>query len=425
MKTCVMVLFFSLITTTGWAKKVDIKTLLDAVGKQPGVLISDLQVQERVLNEEGATAALYPRLSAFARGELYNSPTNLRPMTPTEVNIQAGESIPFSKEILRYGVRLEAPLYVRQLYVLRDKIRLLTAKDKLSKQIMLVSRQASVVSINSTFAYLVNLRRAIAARLQSLEKTREDTELKVKNGRLAEAELFKIMTSINDLTQQHNDLDAAIYNAQRDLKMLTDINLDTPAKMQLVGRIEPGPLLGVQQAQKEVAVAEKEVTRRRAGYYPTLSLFGAVTGNDGRAYNTDEHIYRDYNYVGVALKIPLFDKSLSNNEQVAQVQLKKAKKHLQQVNQELVATERSLKQKLPVIDRSYQLSLETLSNSRRLLEIAAVAYDSGRTTTEEYLRYESQVLASQSSVYKAQQARWQVLAKQAVLYGTDLRGEIK
>ena len=92
--------------------RISIGDLFEAVAQQPGFAVSALSVEENSLQEERAAAALYPKLGLFGRLESYNSPTNLRPMPPTEVNVLAGEAIPFSREILRYGLNFEEPLSV-------------------------------------------------------------------------------------------------------------------------------------------------------------------------------------------------------------------------------------------------------------------------------------------------------------------------
>ena len=81
-----------------------------------------MSVQESTLKQEGATAALFPKLGLYGRAEIFNSPTNLRPVTPTEASEAAfGKPVPLFREILRYGLSFEAPVYVRELYVLRQK----------------------------------------------------------------------------------------------------------------------------------------------------------------------------------------------------------------------------------------------------------------------------------------------------------------
>jgi outer membrane protein TolC len=206
---------------------------------------------------------------------------------------------------------------------------------------------------------------------------------------------------------------------------LTGMALDEPVPMAAKAEIIPEKLVEVQKSQKDVAAAEKEVLARRAARYPTLSVYGAVSGNDGEAYNTNDHIYRSYNFAGLVLSVPLFDKTLTADEDIARVQLKKARKQLEDIQLELTSLEANLKEKLPIIDRSLQLAEKSVQNDEQLLGIAKVAYDSGRMTSEEYLRYESQVLASQATLNKAVDDRWQIVARQAVLYGVDLRGVVQ
>jgi len=83
------------VSLAGTGSAATITDLFEAVARQPAVAVSELGIQESALNKQTATDSLYPKFSLFGRGEMYNSPTNLRPMPPTEVNIAAGESIPF------------------------------------------------------------------------------------------------------------------------------------------------------------------------------------------------------------------------------------------------------------------------------------------------------------------------------------------
>jgi outer membrane protein TolC len=418
-------IFLCMLLYSAQTHAADITALLDAAARQPGVVVSELAEQESMLRKEAVKSALYPKVNLFGKAEAYNSPTNLRPMPPTEVNIEAGDSIPFSREILRYGLSLEVPLYVKKLYVLSEKLQLLAEEAGIANSINLVTREAAVVSLNSVYQYLASLDKAIVARLKSLAKTHEDISLKVKNGRAPEAELIKIETSINDLEQQRNDLTVRMLDVRKDLSKLTGITVEGPVAMALKEGLAPGYFIEVKKAEKEVAAAQKEVMARRAARFPTLSLYGMVSGNDGQAYNTDSHIFRSYNFIGLALNFPLYDKTLTKDEEIARIQLKKSQKQLEEVKIELIAIENNLKEKLPIIDRSLQLAEQSVKNDEQLLAIARVAYNSGRMTTEEYLRYESQVLAAQSVMHKAVDERWQVVARQAVLYGTDLRGVVE
>ncbi len=407
------------------AQSFTIQELFAAVERQPGFAASGLAASEGSLREKAATAALFPRINAFGKAEFYNSPTNPRPMPPTEVNVQAGDSIPFSWNLMRYGLTLDMPLFVKSLYDLRQKAARLSEKASLAHTLELSSRKAAVVAANSGLAYLLGLDKAIDARLASLGKTREDMELKVKIGRLAEVELLKVENSINDLAAQKNELAAKILDTRRDLETLTGLDISDPAPMSLTGELAPAPYLGEKIAEKETAAAREELQRSKSVRYPGLYLSGSMTGNEGKAYNTDEDFYRDYGFVGLTLQMPLFDHTLSVEQSIAQNRLHKAEKELEATRLSLAAQEKSLKGKLPVAEESRTIAAKTLANSEQILAVARLALEQGRFTTEEYLRQEAQVLAARAALYQAENDKWRVITQLAVLYGTDLEGVVQ
>ena len=112
-----------------------------------------------------------------------------------------------------------------------------------------------------------------------------------------------------------------------------------------------------------MAVAEKEVQRVQDQHYPTVKLVGAVTENYGAAYNTDESINRSYNYLGITVSNPLFDRSLSTSIDLAHNQLCKEKKHLAQVHIDLAAEADTLAGQLPLLERSQEMAARSVDNS--------------------------------------------------------------
>ncbi len=402
-----------------------IQELLEAASHHPDVEASELASTEGALREEQAAAALYPRVSLFGKAEAYNSPTNLRPMPPTEVNVAAGDAIPFSREIVRYGLAVEAPLYVAKVYRLREKLRYLAEKSVIASRVNLISRQAAVVSLASGYRYLSQLREAVDARLKSLAATGEAVRLKVANGRAAEAELMRIDNSVIALNQQQNDLALKILDVQRDLTKFTGLEVQEPVQLTLAEAPGSGELIGLKLEEAELQAQKKEVERAQAGRYPTLSLYGTISGNDGMAYNTDEHVSRAYNFAGLVVTVPLFDRTVSADEQLARIGECKAEKKLADTRIELTALEKNLTSRLPVVEAGLALAERGLANDVQLLEIARVSFGSGRMSSEEYLRYEAQVLEAQAAVAKNRDEQWQIRAKQAVIHGIDLRGVVK
>jgi outer membrane protein TolC len=421
--TCLLLMLFWALPLQ--AAEPTITDLLNAAARQPELKAGRLAVQGADAQLKKARAALFPKLTAFGSYEIYNSPTNLRPMPPTEVNVAAGESIPFSRRIARYGVSVEMPLFVKELYGLADKVKELKKSSRAQYRIELLTRQAQVVSLDAALAFNAHLNAAIDARLASLRKTRDDIELAVSNGRAAESELLKVETASNDLQKQKNDLARQALVLTSQIEQLTGVRLNRFVGMTLQRPVAEGSFLPQTEQQAKVAAAEKDLQQVRDRHYPSLKLEGFVSENRGEAYNTDRSIGRSYDYIGVKISVPLFDRSLSTAIDQADIQLRRQKEQLAQLRIDLTAEAQSLKGQLKLIGHSAELARTTLSNHRRLLGVAKVAYRNGRITTEDYLRYEAQVLEASAALYQTQVDRWQVISRQAVLFGDELTGVVQ
>lgn len=66
----------------------DITTLLKATKQQPGIKASELLVRQRSYEVKEAYAYLYPSFNAFGSLESYSSPTNLRPLPPSDPGLR-------------------------------------------------------------------------------------------------------------------------------------------------------------------------------------------------------------------------------------------------------------------------------------------------------------------------------------------------
>lgn len=403
----------------------DIASLLAAAREQPDIQEKELAVTEADLRVTEAYAALFPKLGLYGRYEDYSSPTNMRPFFPTEGTAARGDSLEFSRQISRYGATAQMPLYVKTLYTVADQVKLLKDKAVTAKQIDLVRKEATVVALNSLFTSLVRSDAALTAREASLQDTLAMTERKVALGRAAEAERLKIQKALSDLAQQHNDLRVKILDVQRDLRKLTGLAVDAPVPMQKTADVQPGPFLALRVLEADVAAAQKDVQRAQEQFYPTLSLEGGLSLNEGTAYNTGGHVERSYNFVALVLRIPLFDKTLFSANDVATVKVRRAEQTLEQNKRDLSALAQNLQDKGPVLARAAAVAQEIVETQTRLLTLARVAYRNERLTTEEYLRYEADVLQADAGLYQAQNDQWQVLAQQAVLYGMALTGVVQ
>lgn len=317
------------------------------------------------------------------------------------------------------------PLFVKGIYTLADKVKQLQQVSILGHKLNLVTRQAEVVSVDASLSYLTQLDKAIVARIDSLQKTYDDLKIAVNNGRMPESELLKLETSINNLQKQQNDIRIQSLSLISQLKQSTGLEIDHAVLLTLRRPITNGEILREKQQQANVAVAQKEVQRKWDQHYPTVKLVGALTENYGTAYNTDESINRSYNYFGINISIPLFDRSLSTSIDLAQNQLHREKLHLAQLQIDLEAEADTMSQQLPIVEKSQVLAVKSLANSKKILNIARVAYRNGRITTEEYIRNEAEVLDNEAALHKTNRDRWQIISRQAVLFGDDLTGVVQ
>ncbi|MBW2093394.1 MAG: TolC family protein [Deltaproteobacteria bacterium] len=404
----------------------DITTLLKAVEKQPQAKIDQLAIEQEKTAVKKAYSSLYPKVSAIGSYENYNSPTNLRPLPPTEVNIQAGEAIPFSRNIGRYGITATMPVFVKEIFDTAKQIKSLSRKSEVKKEITIIGNQSAVVSLNSSFTYLSHLDKLIHERIASLSKTREIVEIQVNNGRLPESELFKVEQLIEKLRLQQSTISGNMIAVSHALFAMTGIHLDAPVPMSLSKEFPArGQYITLALLKKDIEAATYELQARKDYRYPKIFLQGSFTENIGSAYNTDDLISRHYRKLSLGLVFPLFDRTAHVDEQLARIRLKKAKEKYRKTKQDLDAKASRIRQQGPVIENALQQSEKTIALSKKILKVAKVAYKNRRMTIEDYLKYEVDVLdaETQKSYWKDQQ--WRLIADQALLFGQDLQGVIQ
>lgn len=408
------------------AGAMDISTLLKAVEKQPQAKIDQLAVEQGKIAVKKAYSPLYPKISAIGSYENYNSPTNLRPMPPTEVNIMAGESIPFSRNIGRYGVTATMPVFVKEIFDTAKQLKVLSQKSAVKKQITLIGNQSAVVSLNSSFTYLTQLAKLIHERIASLQKTREMVQLAVQNGRLPESELFKVESLIEKLRLQQSDILNRIITVSRTIYALTGINLDTPVPMTLSRELRAqGNYITLSLLNKDIEAARHELQAKKDYRYPKLFLQGSFTENIGSAYNTDDLISRHYRRLSLGLVFPLFDRTSHVDEQLARIRLKKAKEAYRKAQQDLDAKAAKLRNQGPIIREAFQKADKNIVLSRKILKVAKVAYKNRRMTIEDYLKHEVDVLDAETQKSFWEDQQWRLIADQALLFGQNLEGVIQ
>lgn len=404
------------------AKATTMADLFAALREQPSTKMDTLQADHTALGVQAVHDHFYPVLSGIMSYEKYNSPTNLRPLPPTEsAQLLASDgSIPFSETISRIGVSMSMPIFTKELFSLSKQAASLSESSHVKKHLSLLERQALLVGADAHLLHMHSLIKALESRKASLKKTWDDISLQVKTGRLPETEKIQLDEAINQIditflqtSQQRSEL-------QKNIESLTGIFLEEPAPLQVNGNLTEGDLFALKPLQKTVKAREFGVQAAKDKLYPSLVGTAQWFHNYGEAYNTGEDVDNEYGNFALTLQLPLFNKPAYTAIERANVQLRLEKMRFARTKIELEAKARNLDTTLDLLDQSKVLAQNSVKHQRQLLKVAKVSYSSRRMDQEEYLRFEEKVLTAEANYYLTEARWWETFVSLAVLYGNNL-----
>jgi outer membrane protein TolC len=172
--------------------------------------------------------------------------------------------------------------------------------------------------------------------------------------------------------------------------------------------------------QEKIYAQRIDVKAQKEKLYPALYAHGSYVFSSAKAYNNNKDINEKYGNVGVVLNIPLLDLHQYNSVDLAKVELQSSEVELQKLQDELQAEANMLENSLPLLENSYKLYKESVADKEKLLKIAKISYESGRMSTEEYLRYEDAVVETKAKLYQTKAQKWQSLMQLAVIYANSI-----
>lgn len=404
------------------AKAMTMADLFAALREQPVTKLDTLQTVDSVLGVQAVHDRFYPVLNGVISYEKYNSPTNLRPVTPTEsaLLLVNDGSLPFSETISRIGGNLSMPIFTKELFSLSKQAASLSDSSQVKKQLSILERQALLVGADANLVHLDSLTKALESRKASLKKTWDDISLQVKTGRLPETEKIQLDEAINQIniiflqtSQQESDL-------QKNIESLTGLFLETPAPLQLNGALSEGDLFALKPLEKNIEAGEFGVQAAKDKLYPSIVGTAQWFHNYGEAYNTGEDVDNEYGVLALTLQMPLFNKPAYTAIERAKVKLRREKMSLAKTKIELEAKAKNLSTTLNLLGQSKELAQNSVQHQRQLLKVAKVSYASRRMDQEEYLRFEEKVLTAEANYYLTEARWWETFASLAVLYGNNL-----
>ena len=251
-------------------------------------------------------------------------------------------------------------------------------------------------------------------------------KIKVESGRAPGVALDKLEESLNRLETAKNDVQIKVADIQSRIEALTGMQLESPVPLAVKKVVETGELFALKPLEDLVAAKSHAIAAEKGKLYPQIGLSAMWSENYGQSalnppvQDNGDDVHRSYGNYMVGVTMPLFDKPTYTAIQQAEIDYQKEKFQLAQTRQELQAQADALRKSVALYERSEKLARKSVENQKSLLRYAKVAYEAGRLSEEEYLRYEEALLDAQSKEAEAIAKRRQSIAQLAVIYGTDL-----
>ena len=428
-KIRILLLLFGLLTANTFAQEVqNISVLFDSLKVSPVNLGHQFAANKALQYKKMATGNLYPDIFAFGKYNYSSSPSGMLPVPPNElIQMVQNPSIPqpFSENILRGGVNLSMPLFVKSIYTTAAKAQKLYEAAQLKAAIELQKNEAILVGANANLSYMENLEAAIQSKRKSLEKMKELIEIKVNNGRAPESALLIMNTNINELDLKLSQLQINKEKVRATIYALTNIQLDKAINLTQKGDFVNGDFMVLQPLEKMIEANRLGVRAEKEKLYPALVAQANYVYNQAKSYNNNIALNNDYTTAGIILKIPIFEKSQYSKIKLRNIELAEQQNELEKMRLDITAQATQLENSLNIINTSIQLNKSSILSKQELLKIAKASYIKDRMTIEDYLKYEDDLLFEKAKLYQTQAEHWQTLMQLAVIYGNNIENLVK
>ena len=306
-----------------------------------------------------------------------------------------------------------------------DKAKAMQSSMAAKKRINLISNEALIVGANANLNYLSAVKKALEGKEKSLQETQKTVQMKVDNGRLGAFELYKIDDALNQIAIAKNSIDIQMKTVSSSIESLTGISLDEPVEMQKVGDVSKNAFASLAPIRELIRANSLDVKAQKEMLYPALYAHGNYMFNQGEAYNTYDKVNNEYGDVGVTLNIPIFEMSQYDAISLAEVEVRSSEVQLQKSSDELSSKAKMLQSSLPLQQNSKTLYKKSIEDKQKILDIAKVNYTNGRLSTQDYLKYEDDVVSEEANLYQTEAALWQTMMQLAVIYANNIEEIVK
>lgn len=384
----------------------------------------EMLVQQAKAAQKMADSKLYPTVNLFAKYDYYTTASGMIPVPPNDLLAMVKEpkiAQPFSQNILREGANFTMPVFVKSIFTISDKAEKMQKSAKAKKRINLLKNEAIIVGSNANYLYLQELKKSLNLKKKSLLETQKTIRIKVNNGRAPLSALYKIDDGINQIDIAKNSIALQKEKIVNSIRSLTGITLKEPIKMsETIDSITSDEIKSLQPLKLKIEANKLDIQAQKEKLYPSVIAYGNYTFSQANAYNNSKNTNEEYGNVGVVVNIPILAMDRYEDINRAEIQLRSDDTQYQKLQEELSSKAQMLRNSLPLLKNSIKLSQKSIENKKKLLKIAKVNYTSGRLSTEEYLRYEDDVVSASAKLYKTEAQKWQTLMELAVIYADNI-----
>lgn len=426
--TYIVFLLSLLISSNGFSQEITMTDLFDALKTHPQTISDALALEKATTGKQIAYSILYPKITAFGTYDNTSIASGLVPVPPNVLfPLIQDQSVPqpFSEEIYRAGVTISIPVFIKSVYTMATKASYLEKSADAKKQINFIQNEAIIVAANANLLYLEALTTALESKKQSLLKSKEIIEIKVNNGRAPGSSLLVINNSINQVDASKNDIAIKREEVVATIEILTGIRLKTPIDMIENFSLDTTNMKALEPVKQKVIADKMGWRSEKEKLLPSLFFSGNYNHSFANSYNNNVAIERDFTSFGLALTVPVFNKSQYSEIKKSKITYSETQNEFDLLKLSLESQANQLLNSLQLLYKSETLYQQNILDKTEILNIAKVSYQSDRISIEDYLKYEDELVLEKSNLYKAQAEKWQTLVKLAVIYGNDIENLIK
>ena len=263
--------------------------LLNGVRHHYQAQIDSYSIEESNRALKMVKGQFWPKIRLFGTIAHYNSPSNLRPTTPTESN-EVAPDFPFSRTIKRVGATLSMPIFVSQLFYLADKAKAMRRLAVAKKEVDLLKDQATVIGANANLRYLEESAKALQSKIKTLRTSEKIIKAKIKAGRAPASALYKLQERYDAIRIALDNIAVQKENICMLIATLSGINLRHSVPMRLRGRIKRGALLPLKPLKAKLQADKAQAIAEEKKLYPSLHLDANINRSYGKSYASGKDI---------------------------------------------------------------------------------------------------------------------------------------